>query len=509
MEIIRIGCAAALCVGAVAGQERPVPIADVAGLREVGARVPVVLGLHAPGLALVEVVTQAGELLAAPHRRRLTAWLAEGNDDQGFDLRDPAGWRAVGLDPAGDFSFAFDEPGGFLGLPQAMTGVIALDDVGRFDAHVEAQVRRHLEGAVIQRAESPQIAWLDGVAWSMFGKRALVYAREGISEQALRDRLAQRITEFGSVESVGARVPYRAVRSRLAKAARAAIYLRPSAWSSNGDGEDYESVVAVHDDGVLAAVTLPDAIAATLTPAKAVDVATGLALLPEPDAALFLRSTDPVKTLRAIYAAAAPARGTWEPIRAFLPVDGEVSAIGVATWFPQRGSVAEPKWLVLIVARDEETAHALVTRDIRMLQKRGDEDPAVEEGPRRLTSPAGTDSWWIDPEAASGGFRLARVGATVFIGDAVDQIGSALRGETQHDTVLGGSDVIEGYVRLDAIARFAPEGAFEAAAFLGRLHLRGAMDRSLAIMSLQREGPARHASLLAECLALGWGLGAD
>ncbi|MBI5849641.1 MAG: hypothetical protein HZB39_01160 [Planctomycetes bacterium] len=493
MSLARSALLAALLVLPALAQDKPARQADVAGMRDaqIGA---IVVGAHAPGPAIAAVVESLGRLLPEREVGEMRGAFAEAPDEIGFDLLSREDWLAHGLDPDGDYSLRFAEPGGWIRLPQETLMTLAVHDAGKLDAWFVAQFAKQARAGAPIRHVNPTYATFGATGWSLFGARCLVLARSGLEPEVFDARMAERVASFGSGEMIGTTKVYRAVRNRLSAPAIASCYLRPADWlepdaEKRPPGALVELLAAIDSDGIVGAAEIAPELLAELTARSTVDVVALASRLPAPDALVVANVADPMRALRRFAAAELAFGGTsirFDELAPRAPRDGELLAAGAAAWLPARDGTDNVEMLVFLRAIDEPTAKAVLAR-----LTDGMTVTAVGENLQAYSHENGADVTFI-----------ARRGELVLLGNSPEKVFAALEGKEERTTGLTGDAPIEGWLELEAVAgRFHP-ALKDSGLLKGRLLLRGEVDGAHAIVTLRHTGAGIHEPFPAELVAL-------
>lgn len=507
--MIARGCAASLMsVAALLAQDRPQRIADIAGMRDIDARAPVVIGVHAPAALSSAGRGEVASLLVEAAKERVARADDESRDELGFRLTDPKEWQTVGVDPAGDVAVSLCDPGGFLGLPRETVLLFDLLDRERFARWLTARVvEKSGQPHEPRHHHAPDYDVLESIAWASFGKRCLLLMRNFEEEEEISARMGFHADGMAGVESIGARDAFRLVRAELRGVPSAGFYVRPAEWR-NADhqetprkAEDFETMVALDADGLTVAMRVPPEAATALAEPTDVDLRPIVESFPAPHLVCALRADDPV--------AAASALFDWNDVRSglgvlgkALPAPGELRGACGLSWLTPSASGAPFEFAIGLVARDDAAAATLFGRMCNALGALAAEDADEAHRVRRRSDvPEGSEARSVLAEDTL--VTVGRRGERVFIGTATGPILAALRGDKLHDSALSFDACAESVLDLAPILRLVPRGRLVEGALPGTLHLRGRIDRGHALLDLRREGEGRKVSVLAEAIALG------
>lgn len=462
MNCARVVVAAAACLASSIAQERP-KIADVAGLRDLDARAPFALGVHAPGVQIASLRERIRGILTPAGVAQVDDWLGQRRPRHDLSLADLGDWTKMGFDPARDFAGIIAEPGGFLGLPRELVAVVPVSDTARFETFLAEQVDSDGVGiAAIRRGTEPTTAALADSIWSFFGDRALILGRGGLAPEELRERMKVRVATFGAGEGIGTREVYRRVRNVLVEVPIVGCFVRSSHWrylpyppppvdperdddpqnqpppSIGPAAESWEAALALADRSVTAAVQPPTAVGERIARTDDSDPVEWLRRLPAPDLELVVRARDPLAVAEGFGLEREEIGIPEELDRLF----GELRAVGslsIALWRAEGSSRPRAQLIVGMT----KAAAAVAVRDgllesMKQLAVRGESlvfADGREVEVRVVATPLGD-------------LAIAVVDSRLHIGDYDDHFQRGILGEPQRDVEALGDRLLWSRARL-------------------------------------------------------------
>jgi hypothetical protein len=498
VNCVRGVVALAACLATPVAQERP-KIADVAGLRDLDARAPFALGVHAPGVQIAALQERIRGILTPAGVAQVDDWLAQRRPRHDLSLVELGDWTRMGFDPARDFAGIIAEPGGFLGLPRELVAVVPVSDTARFETFLAEQVDTDGVGvAAIRRGTEPTTAALADSIWSFFGDRALILGRGGLAPEELRERMKVRVAAFGAGEGIGTREVYRRVRNELVEVPIAGCYVRSSHWrylpyppppveqerdddpqiqpppSIGPASESWEGALAFADRSVTAAVQPPTAVRERIALSDGPDPVDWLRRLPAPDLELVVRARDPLAVAEG-FGIEREEFGVPEELDRLL---GELRAVGslsMALWRTEDSS--RPRAQIMVGMTQAAAAGAVrdgLLASMKRMAVRG-ESLVLADGRevdvRVVATPLGD-------------VAIAVLESRLHIGDYDDHFQCGIRGEPQRDVASLGDRLL--WLR----ARLAPwldlaQLPIEPAAATGSARLTLRIDGDILLASLE------------------------